>query len=146
VIPPAAPPRYAHAARAQSPPALALRLRHHGHEQEREAPVPNRRPGSGADHRPETAAAGALAPPEASLLATARHPVLRARTLAVLHGSVADAAALAITASGPARRPGGCSPCSAGPQIIAAGIPQLPEVPDPATRSCRQNQARPLHV
>jgi hypothetical protein len=60
VIPPAAPPRYAQAARAQSPPALALRLRHHGHE--REAPVPNRRPGSVADHRPTTAAAGALAP------------------------------------------------------------------------------------
>ena len=37
---------------------------------------------------------------------TARHPVLRARTLAVLHGSVAGAAALAITASGPTRRPG----------------------------------------
>ena len=38
-------------------------------------------------------------------------------------------------------RPGaaapGTSPCSAGPQIIAAGIPRLPEVPDPATRSCR---------
>ena len=50
VIPPAAPPRYAQAARAQSPPALALRLRHHGHEPEREAPVPNRRPGSVADH------------------------------------------------------------------------------------------------
>ena len=40
VIPPAARPRYAQAARAQSPPALALRLRHHGHEPEREAPVP----------------------------------------------------------------------------------------------------------
>ena len=62
VIPPAAPPRYAQGARAQSPPALALRLRHHGHEPEREAPVPNRRPGSVADHRPATAAAGALAP------------------------------------------------------------------------------------
>ena len=105
VIPPAAPPRYAQGARAQSPPALALRLRHHGHEPEREAPVPNRRPGSVADHRPATAMPGHW-PPEASLLATARHPVLRARTLAVLHGSVADAAALAITASGPARRPG----------------------------------------
>jgi hypothetical protein len=58
VIPPAAPPRYAQAARAQSPPALALRLRHHGHEPEREAPVRNRRPGSVADHRPATAAAG----------------------------------------------------------------------------------------
>ena len=38
-------------------------------------------------------------------------------------------------------RPGaaarGCSPCSAGPQIIAAGIPQVPEVPDPAKRSGR---------
>ena len=40
VILPAARPRYAQAARAQSPPALAPGLRHHGHEPEREAPVP----------------------------------------------------------------------------------------------------------
>jgi hypothetical protein len=40
VILPAARPRYAQAARAQSPPTLAPRLRHHGHEPEREAPVP----------------------------------------------------------------------------------------------------------
>src|SRR5207248_9919727 len=43
------------------------------------------RPGSAADPRPPTADAGALAP-GASLLATARHPVLRARTPAVLFG------------------------------------------------------------
>jgi hypothetical protein len=131
VIPPTAPPRYAQAARAQSPPALALRLRHHGHEPEREAPVPNRRPGSVADHRPATAAAGALAPPEASLLATARHPVLRARTLAVLHGSVADAAALAITASGPARWPGDARPARPDPRSSR-----------PAFRSCRRCRTR----
>ena len=65
---------------------------------------PHRRPGSAADHRPTTAEG--RWPPEASLLATARHPVLRARTPAVLHGPAAGAAALALTASGPARRPG----------------------------------------
>ena len=146
VIPSAARPRYAQAARTPSPPALALRLRHHGHEPQREAPVPNRRPGSVADHRPATAAAGALALPEASPLATARHPVLRARTLAVLHGSVAGAAALTITASGPARRPEDARPARPDPRSSR-----------PAFRSCRrcrtrqsvpagQNQARPLHV
>ena len=154
VIPPAAPPRYAQAARAQSPPALALRLRHHGHEPEREAPVPNRRPGSVADHRPATAAAGALAP--------------RRRRCSRRRGTQSCGLALWRSCTGllptrrlsrlppPARRRAtdtrrtpcgpGCSPCSAGPQIIAADIPQLPEVPDLATRSCPKNQARPLHV
>jgi hypothetical protein len=84
-IPPAARPRYAQAARAQSPPALALRLRQHGHEPQREAPVP-------IDDRVQPLITGRQRPmpgqwpPEASLLATARHPVLRARTPAVLHG------------------------------------------------------------
>ena len=40
VIPPAARPRHAQAARAQSPPALAPGLRQHGHEPGREEPVP----------------------------------------------------------------------------------------------------------
>src|SRR5207302_6058850 len=65
---------------------------------------PHRRPGSAADHRPTTADAGAVAP-GASLLATARHPVLRARTPAVLHGPVSGAPAPPLTASGPARPP-----------------------------------------
>jgi hypothetical protein len=145
VIPPAAPPRYAQAARAQSPPALALRLRHHGHEPEREAPVRNRRPGSVADHRPATAAAGALAPGGVAA---------RDGGAPSLAGSHSGGPARVCCRRGGSRdyrlRPGaaarGCSPCSAGPQITAAGIPQLPEVPDPATRSCQQNQARPLHV
>jgi hypothetical protein len=85
-------------------------------------------------------------PPKASLLATARHPVLRARTPAVLHGSVAGAAAPPLTASGPARPPGNLARARPGPRIIAAGIP--------AVAGCRpwqdvpagQNQARPLHV
>lgn len=40
MIVPAARPRYAQAARAQSPPTLVPRLRDHDHEPEREAPVP----------------------------------------------------------------------------------------------------------
>jgi hypothetical protein len=41
MILPAARPRYAQAARAQSPPALVPRLRDHDHEPERETPVPS---------------------------------------------------------------------------------------------------------
>ena len=128
VIPPAARPRHAQAARAPSPPALAPRLRHHGHEPEREAPVP-------IDDRVQQLITGRQRPtpgrwpPEASLLATARHPVLRARTPAVLHGPVAGAAATALTASSrgaAAREP---RPYSAGPPIIAAGIPAVAGVP-----------------
>ncbi len=66
---------------------------------------------------------------EASLLATARHPVLRVSTPTVLHGSVADAAAPALTASGrgaAAREP---RPSSVGPQIIAACPPAVAGVP-----------------
>ena len=124
VIPPAAPPRYAQAARAQPPPALALRLRHHGHEPEREAPIP-------IDDRVQQLITGRQRPmpghwpPEASLLATARHPVLRARTLAVLHGSVAGAA-LAITASGPARRPENLAPARPDPRPSRPTFPWLP--------------------
>ena len=68
--------------------ALAPRLRDHGHEPEREAPVP-------IDDRVQQLITGQQRPmpgrwpPKASLLATARHPVLRARTPAVLHGPVA---------------------------------------------------------
>ena len=65
-------------------------------------------------------------PPEASLLATARHPVLRARTPAVLHGPVAGAAALAITASGPARRPGNLARARPDPRSSRPAFPRLP--------------------
>ena len=65
-------------------------------------------------------------PPEASLLATARHPVLRARTPAVLHGSVAGAAALALTASGPARPPGNLARARPDPRSSRPAFPRLP--------------------
>ena len=141
VIPPAARPRYAQAARAQSPPALAPRLRDHDHEPEREAPVP-------IDDRVQQLVTGRQRPmpgrwpPEASLLATARHPVLRARTPAVLHGSVAGAAAPALTASGPARPPGDLARARPDPQIIAAGIPAVAGVPALARRSCRAESGK----
>jgi hypothetical protein len=41
---------------------------------------PHRRPGSAADHRPGNGRCRGAGPREASLLATARHPVMRART------------------------------------------------------------------
>ena len=123
VILPAARPRHPQAARAQSPPALVPPPARPRPRAAAGGAGPHRRPGSAADHRPATADAGALAP-EASLLATARHPVLRARTARVLHGPVADAAAPRLPP-----RPGAAAreprPCSAGPQIIAAGIPAL---------------------
>ena len=129
VIPPAARPRHAQAARAPSPPALAPRPARPLPRAGAGGAGPHRRPGSAADHRPATADAGALAPGGVSARATARHPVLRARTPTVLHGPVAGAAAPALTASGrcaAAREP---RPCSAGPQIIAAGIPAPAGVP-----------------
>jgi hypothetical protein len=52
VIPSAARPRYAQAARTPSPPALALRLRHHGHEPQREAPAALAITASGSARRP----------------------------------------------------------------------------------------------
>ena len=124
VIPPAAPPRYAQAARAQSPPAPVTPPAPPRPRAGTGGAGPHRRPGSAADHRPATADAGALAP-QASLLATARHPALRARTLAVLHGSVAGAA-LAITASGPARRPENLAPARPDPRPSRPTFPWLP--------------------
>ena len=61
--------------------------------------------------------------------ATARHPVLRAHIPTVLHGSVAGAAAPALTASGrgaAAREP---RPCSVGPRSSRPAFPRLPGVP-----------------
>ena len=101
------------------------RLRHHGHEPEREAPVP-------VDDQVQQLITGRQRPmpgrwpPEASLLATARHPVLRARTPAVLHGSVAGAAALALTASGPARPPGNLARARPDPRSSRPAFPRLP--------------------
>ena len=144
VIPPAARPRYAQAARAQSPPALPPPAPPRPRAGAGGA-GPHRLPGSAADNRPATADARALAP-EASLLATAWHPIFRARTPAVLHGSGAGAAALALTAFGPAWPPGNL-----------ARLGRTPDHRGRHSRGCRgadpgkdvpagQNQARPLHV
>ena len=131
VIPPAAPPRYAQAARAQSPPALALRLRHHGHEPEREAPVPNRRPGSVADHRPATAAAGALAP--------------RRRRCSRRHGTQSCGLALWRSCTGllPTRRLSRLPPPArrGGPEDARPARPD-PRSSRPAFRSCRRCRTR----
>ena len=62
VIPPAARPRHAQAARAPPPPALALRPARPRPRAGAGGAGPHRRPGSAADHRPATADAGALAP------------------------------------------------------------------------------------
>jgi hypothetical protein len=109
------------------------RLRDHDHEPEREAPGP-------IDDRVQQVINGRQRPKrgrclEASLLATARHPVLRVSTPTVLHGSVADAAAPALTAPGrgaAAREP---RPSSVRPRIIAAGTPAVAGVPAPVKTS-----------
>jgi hypothetical protein len=87
---------------------------------------PHRRPGSAADHRPGNGRCRGAGPREASLLATARHPVMRARTPA-----------------GPARawcRPGadrsGTSPVP-GWTPDHRGISAVAGVPAPARRSGR---------
>ena len=145
VILPAARPRYAQAARAQSPPALAPGLCYHDHEPEREAPVP-------IDDRVQRLITGRQRPtpgrwpPEASLLATARHPVLRARTPAVLRGSAVGAAALALTASGPARPPGNLARARPDPRSSRPAFPRLPGCRPWQDVPAGQNQARPLHV
>ena len=141
VIPPAARPRHAQAARAPSPPALAPRPAPPRPRAGAGGAGPHRRPGAAADHRPATADAGAW-PPEASLLATAPHPVLRARTPTILHGPVAGAAAPALTASSrgaAAREP---RPYSAGPPIIAVGIPAPAGVRPWPRRSCRAESGK----
>jgi hypothetical protein len=61
VILPAARPRYAHAARAQPPPALPPGLCQHDHVPEREAPVPTGDRAQQLITAPATADAGALA-------------------------------------------------------------------------------------
>ena len=145
VILPTARPRYAQAARAQSPPALAPRLRHHGHEPEREAPVP-------IDDRVQQLITGRQRPtpgrwpPEASLPGTARHPVSRARTPAVLHGPGAGAAAPPLTASGLARRPGNLARARPDPRSSRPAFPRLPGCGPGKDVPAGQNQARPLHV
>jgi hypothetical protein len=115
VISLAAPPRYAQVARAQSPPALAPGLCYHDHEPQREAPVP-------IDDRVQQLITGrqrpmpgALAPrgvPARLALGRSCTGLWPARWLSRLPP--------------PARRSGpGTSPCSAGLQIIAAGIPAV---------------------
>jgi len=144
VILPAARPRYAQAARAP-PPALFPRLRDHGHEPEQEAPVP-------IDDRVQQLITGRQRP------VPGRRPSggVSARDGAApsLAGSHSGGHARACCRRGGTRayrlRPGaaarGPRPCSAGPQIIAAGIPAVAGMPTLARRSCGQNQARPLHV
>ena len=134
VILPAARPRYAQAARAQSPVLSRPRAGAGG-------AGPHRRPGSAGDYRPATADAGALAP-EASLLATARHPVLRASTPTVLHGSAAGATAPTLTASSRGAAARGLARALSGPQVVAAGIPALPACRPWHRRSCRAESGK----
>ncbi len=71
-----------------------------------------------------------------TLLATARHPVVRARTRRSCTGLLPARRPSRLPP--PARRGGpGTTPCSAGPPIIAAGIPALAGVPARPRRSCR---------
>jgi hypothetical protein len=135
VILPAARPRYAHAARAQPPPALAPRPVPARPRAGAGGAGPHRRPGSAADHRPGNGRCRGAGP--------RRRPCSRRRGTQscglelrrVPHGPGA----------GPARTVGEPRPCPAGPPIIAAflrspGCRPRQDVP------AGQNQARPLHV
>ena len=145
VILPAARPRYAHAARAQPPPALAPGLCQHDHEPEREAPDPTGDRAQQLITAPATAGAGPLAPGSVP----ARHgaaPSHAARTPAVLHGRGAGPAALAPTACGPARPPGNLVRARPGPRSSRPASPRLPGCRPRQDVPAGLNQARPLHV
>jgi hypothetical protein len=135
VILPAARPRYAHAARAQPPPALAPRPVPARPRAGAGGAGPHRRPGSAADYRPGNGRCRGAGP--------RRRPCSRRRGTQscglelrrVPHGPGA----------GPARTVREPRPCPAGPPIIAAflrspGCRPRQDVP------AGQNQARPLHV
>ena len=145
VIPPTARPRYAQAARAQSPPALAPRLRDHGDEPEREAPVP-------IDDRVQQLITGRQRP------MPGRWP--RRRLCSRQRGTQSCGLALRRSCTGllPARR------LSRSPPPARRGRPRTSPVLGRTSdhrgrhsRTCRgacpgkdvpagQNQARPLHV
>src|SRR4029079_17510252 len=120
--------------RRRWPPGLCQ----HDHVPEREARVPTGDraqqlitvpappPGLTAGSPPRHRRGPGRWPPEPSLLATARHPVMRARTPAVLHGPVAGPAALALTACGPARPPGNLVRARPGPRSSRPASPRVP--------------------
>ena len=111
-------------------------LCYHDHEPEREAPVPTDDPVPHLISARQRPTPGRW-PPQSSLLATARHPAFA--------GSHSGGPARVCCRRGDSRayrlRPGAAAreprPCSAGPPIIAAGIPAVAGVPALARRSCR---------
>ena len=141
VIPPTARPRYAQAARAQSPPALAPRLRDHGHEPEREAPVP-------IDDRVQQLITGRQRPmpgrwPRRRLRSRQRGTqscglALRRSCTGLLPG----AAALALTASGPARPPENLARARPDLRSSRPAFPHLPGCRPWQRRSCRAKSGK----
>ena len=136
VILPAARPRYAHAARAQPPPALAPRPVPARPRAGAGGAGPHRRPGSAADHRPGNGRCRAAGPrkrpcsPRRGAQSCGSHSGGPARAWRRPGGPRANR----LRPSAAAREP---RPCPAGPPIIAAGIPAVAGVPAPATRSRR---------
>jgi hypothetical protein len=215
VILPAARPRYAQAARAQSPPELVPRLRYHDQEQERWAPVPlddrvqqaitgqqrptlgrwprrrlaafpyfgqrgstasrsaalpgraqeagrkipdhHTQPGLAPSHYrtapseisgpsdPGSAAVRSVRSGRADAARATRHPALRASAPTVLHGSVAGAAAPALTAPRP-RPPEDSSVLCPDPRSSRLALRRCRRTGPGEDVPAGQNQARPLHV
>jgi hypothetical protein len=141
VILPAARPRYAHAARAQPPPALAPRPVPARPRAGAGGAGPHRRPGSAADHRPGNGRCRAAGPqkrpcsPRRGAQSCGSHSGGPARAWCRPGGSRANR----LRPSAAAREP---RPCPAGPPIIAAGIPAVAGVPAPARRSRRAESGR----
>ena len=125
VILSAAGPRYAHAARAQPPPALAPGLCQHDHVPEREAPVPTGDRAQQPITAPATANAGALA----------RGSVPARDGAAPSHaGSNSGGSRTGLVPARP-RTVGEPRPCPAGPR--SSRISAVAGVPAPARRSGR---------
>ena len=134
VILPAARPRYAHAARAQPPPALAPRPVPARPRAGAGGAGPHRRPGSAADHRPGNGRCRGAGP--------RRRPCSRRRGtqscgLALRRSCTGLAAGGSrVTPAAQRGRPG-TSPVPGRTPDHRGGIPAVAEVPAPARRSGR---------
>ena len=137
-------PRYAQAARAQSPSALippTARPRAGVG-----GAVPHRRPGSAADHWPATADAGALAPGGVPARGGAAPSLARshsggpARVCCRRGGS--RAYRLRPGAADPARPPENLARARSDPRSSRPAFPRLPGAPTLARRSCRAESGK----
>jgi hypothetical protein len=142
---PAARPRYARAARAQPPPALAPGLCHHDREPERETPAPiddrvqQLITGQQRRRRDADPPGGVPARDSAAPSLARSHPGGPARVRCRRGGS----RAYRLRPGAAAREP---RPCRPDPRSSRPAFPRLPGCRPRQDVPAGQNQARPLHV